>query len=73
MENGYEYKIELNELFIDFRQTFDTVYRSKMIEILKLMAIPSKLTKLTLTHRKDPPRNPSNRRLGGVQNLTGYF
>jgi len=46
MEKGYEYKIELNELFIDFRQGFDTVYRSKMIETLKLMEIPSKLIKL---------------------------
>ena len=46
MEKGYEYKIELNELFIDFRQAFDTAYRSKMIEILKLMEIPSKLLKL---------------------------
>ena len=46
MEKGYEYKIELNELFIDFRQAFDTFYRSKMIEILKQMEIPSKLIKL---------------------------
>ena len=36
MEKGYEYKIELNELFIDFRQAFDTVYRSKMIETLNI-------------------------------------
>jgi len=46
MEKGYEYKIELNELLIDFRQAFDTVYRSKMIETLKLMEIPNKLIKL---------------------------
>ena len=46
MEKGYEYKIELNELFTDFRQAFDTVYRSKMTETLKLMEIPRKLMKL---------------------------
>jgi len=46
MEKGYEYKIELNELFIDFRQAFDTVYRSKMIVTSKLMEIPRKLIKL---------------------------
>ena len=45
-EKGYETKIELNVLFIDFRQAFDIVYRSKMIETLKLMEIPSKLIKL---------------------------
>jgi len=46
MEKSHEYKIELNELFIDFRQAFDTVYRSQMIETLKLMEIPNKLIRL---------------------------
>jgi hypothetical protein len=39
MEKCSEYKIELNKLFIDFRQAFDKVHRSKMTEILKLMKI----------------------------------
>jgi hypothetical protein len=43
MEKCYEYKIELNKLFIDFRQVFDKVLTSKMIEIFKLMKIPNKL------------------------------
>jgi hypothetical protein len=46
IEKCYKYKIELNKLFIDFRQAFDKVHRSKMIEILKLMKIPSKLIRL---------------------------
>jgi len=46
MEKSHEYKIELNELFIDFKQAFDTVYRSQMIETLKLMEIPNKLIRL---------------------------
>ena len=46
MEKCYEYKIELNKLFIDFRQAFDKVHRSKMVEILKLMKIPNKLIRL---------------------------
>jgi len=46
MEKNYEHKIELNELFIDFRQAFDTVYKSRIIETLKLIEIPSKLIKL---------------------------
>ena len=47
MEKCYEYKIELNKLFIDFRQVFDKVLTSKMIEIFKLMKIPNKLIRLT--------------------------
>jgi hypothetical protein len=46
MGKCHEYKIELNKLFIDFRQAFDKVHRSKMIEILKLMKIPNKLIRL---------------------------
>jgi len=43
MEHSHEYKTELNELFIDFSQAFDTVYRSQVKETLKLMEIPIKL------------------------------
>jgi len=53
MEKNHEYKIELNE-FIDFRQAFDTVYRSQMIETLQLMEIPNKLItliKMTMQNR----------------------
>ena len=46
MEKSHEYKIELNEFFIDFRQAFDTVCRSQMIETLKLTEIPHKLIRL---------------------------
>jgi hypothetical protein len=46
MEKCYEYKIELNKLFVDFRQAFDKVHISEMIEILKLMKIPNKLIRL---------------------------
>jgi hypothetical protein len=47
MEKCYEYKIELNKLFIEFRQAFDKVHRSKMIQIRKLIKIPNKLIRLT--------------------------
>ena len=40
MEKSHEYNIELNELFIDFRQAFDTVYRSQIIETLKINGNP---------------------------------
>jgi len=37
------YMIQMTILFIDFKQTFDTIYRNKMIKILQLQEIPSKL------------------------------
>ena len=46
MEKSHEYNIELNELFVDFRQASDTVHRSQKIETLKLMEIPNKLIRL---------------------------
>jgi len=39
------YKIQMDILFIDFKQAFDTTYRNKMIKILQLQGIPSKLIK----------------------------
>jgi len=36
------YKIQMDILFIDFKQAFDTIYRNKMIKILQLQGIPSK-------------------------------
>jgi len=37
------YKIQMDILFIDFKQAFDTIYRNKMIKILQ--GIPSKLVR----------------------------
>ena len=35
---------EMDTLIIDFKQAFDTIYKHKMLKILKLEGIPSNLT-----------------------------
>jgi len=45
-EVAYEYNIQLDILFIDFKQAFDSIYRYKMIKILLLQVMPSKLIRL---------------------------
>jgi hypothetical protein len=49
-EKSHEYNIELHNLFIDYTQAFDTVYRTAVIKSLKQFRIPTKLQNLiTLT------------------------
>ena len=45
-EKAYEYYIHLHNLFTDFKQAFDSVKRSKMLNDLLLMGIPKKLVQL---------------------------
>jgi hypothetical protein len=35
IEKTYEYNIQANILIVDFKQAFDSIYRSKMLKILK--------------------------------------
>jgi hypothetical protein len=49
-EKSHEYNIELHNLFIDYTQAFDKVYRTAVIKSLKQFRIPKKLQNLiTLT------------------------
>ena len=43
----YEYNITLNQLFIDFKQAYDSINRGKLILILEEFNIPRKLINLT--------------------------
>jgi len=47
------YKIQMDILFVDFKQAFDTIYRNKMINILQLQGISSKLIRRISTTLED--------------------
>ena len=49
LEKCYEFGIELHNIFIDFKQAFDTVSRPKMYENLKMLKILTKLIRLVKT------------------------
>jgi hypothetical protein len=46
IEKCHEFNIELHNVFIDYTQAFDSVYRGKIIQCLNKYNIPSKLIKL---------------------------
>ncbi|CAG9829791.1 unnamed protein product [Diabrotica balteata] len=46
MEKANEYKLELEMLFIDFKQAFDSIKRNVLMTALKKLKIPHKLRKL---------------------------
>jgi sorting nexin-29 len=45
-EKAYEYNIHLHNLYIDFKQAFDSVNRGRMLNDLMILGIPKKLVKL---------------------------
>jgi len=45
-EKCYEYNIDLHNIFVDYIQAFNSVNRSKVIDVLNQYNIPSKLKKL---------------------------
>lgn len=46
MEKSIEYNIKTEILFVDFRQAFDSIKRSKLTFILKEFQIPGKIRRL---------------------------
>ena len=53
LEKCYEFGIELHNIFIDFKQAFDTVNRPKMYENLRMLKIPTQLIRLVKTTLTD--------------------
>ena len=49
LEKCYEFGIELQNEFIEFKQAFDTVIRPKMYENFRMLKIPTKLIRLVKT------------------------
>jgi hypothetical protein len=55
LDKCYEYDVDINMLFIDFKQAYDCIYRNKLIEIAYSSGIPRKLAQLvemSLTYTK---------------------
>ena len=46
IEKGYEYGVTLHNLFIDFKQAYDTVKRNALYEALEDLGIPKKLIRM---------------------------
>ena len=57
LEKAYDYKMELDILFIDFRQAFDSIKRNKLLYALKEMKIPAKLRRLIRMTMKSSKMN----------------
>jgi hypothetical protein len=53
IEKCHEFNIELHNVFIDYIQAFDSVYRDKIIKCLNIYEIPSKIIKLTAKTLQD--------------------
>jgi hypothetical protein len=47
MEKCYEYNIILHQLFIDYKQAYDSVNSNKLLVIMKEFRIPTKIVNLT--------------------------
>lgn len=47
MEKAWEYNITIHQLFVDFKQAYDSLYRNELFEIMMEFGIPKKLTNLT--------------------------
>jgi sorting nexin-29 len=46
LEKTYEHKVDIHQLYIDYKQAYDTINRSELEEIMKEFGIPIKLVRL---------------------------
>ena len=53
LEKACEYKVDIYQLYIDYKQAYDTINRAELVEIMKEFGIPMKfirLVRMTLTN-----------------------
>lgn len=46
VEKAFEYKVQIEMLFIDFQQAFDTIRREQLMKVLQELGINQKLRRL---------------------------
>jgi len=46
LERTCEYKVDIHQLYIDYKQAYDTINRAELVEIMKDFGIPMKLVRL---------------------------
>jgi hypothetical protein len=46
LEKCYEYNVNIHQLFVDYREAYDSVDRSEMRQVLEKMQIPRKIRNL---------------------------
>jgi hypothetical protein len=42
LERAREYTVDIHQLYIDYKQAYDTINRAKLVEIMKEFGIPMK-------------------------------
>jgi sorting nexin-29 len=46
LERTCEYKVDIHQWYIDYKQAYDTINRAELVEIIKEFGIPMKLVRL---------------------------
>jgi sorting nexin-29 len=46
LERTCDYKVDVHQLYIDYKQAYDTINRTELVEIMKEFGIPMKLVRL---------------------------
>jgi sorting nexin-29 len=75
LERTCEYKIDIHQLYIDYKQAYDTINRAKLVKIMKEFGIPIKLVrlvKMTLANANSKVKiqgklSPSFERINGLR------
>ena len=46
LERACEYKVDIHQMYIDYKEAYDTINRTELVEIMKDFGIPMKLVRL---------------------------
>jgi hypothetical protein len=46
LEKACEYNVDIHQLYIDYKQAYDSINRAQLVEIMKEFGIPEKFVRL---------------------------